>query len=127
MTMIVVAGIGVIINTATALMFASGRHGDLNIRAAFLHMAADALLSLGVVIGGIGILMYGWQWLDPVISLIIVAAIVWGTWDLLRESLDLATDAVPRSIDPCRGLGLARRTARRDAHPRSAYLGDEHH
>ncbi|MBM4220843.1 MAG: cation transporter [Gammaproteobacteria bacterium] len=100
MTMIVVAGIGVIINTATALMFASGRHGDLNIRAAFLHMAADALLSLGVVIGGVAILMYGWQWLDPVISLIIVAAIVWGTWDLLRESLDLATDAVPRSIDP---------------------------
>jgi cobalt-zinc-cadmium efflux system protein len=100
MTMIIVAGIGVIINTATALMFASGRHGDLNIRAAFLHMAADALLSLGVVIGGIAILMYGWQWLDPVISLVIVAAIVWGTWDLLRESLDLATDAVPRSIDP---------------------------
>jgi cobalt-zinc-cadmium efflux system protein len=100
MTMIVIAGIGVIINTLTALMFARGRHGDLNIRAAFLHMAADAVLSLGVVIGGIGILMYGWQWLDPVISLIIVAAIVWGTWDLLRESLDLATDAVPRSIDP---------------------------
>ncbi|MCB1598240.1 MAG: cation transporter, partial [Gammaproteobacteria bacterium] len=100
MTMIVVAGIGVVINTATALMFASGRHGDLNIRAAFLHMAADALLSLGVVIGGIAILMYGWQWLDPVISLVIVAAIVWGTWDLLRESLELATDAVPRSIDP---------------------------
>lgn len=100
MTMIVVAGIGVVINTLTALMFASGRHGDLNIRAAFLHMAADAVLSLGVVIGGIGILMYGWQWLDPVISLIIVAAIVWGTWDLLRESLDLAVDAVPRSIEP---------------------------
>ena len=100
MTMIVVAGIGVLINTATALMFASGRHGDLNIRAAFLHMAADALLSLGVVIGGIGILIYGWQWLDPVISLGIVAAIVWGTWDLLRESLELAVDSVPRSIDP---------------------------
>lgn len=100
MTMIVVAGIGVVINTATALMFARGRHGDLNIRAAFLHMAADAVLSLGVVIGGIGILVYGWQWLDPVISLIIVAVIVWGTWDLLRESLDLAVDAVPRHIDP---------------------------
>ena len=100
MTMIVIAGIGVVINTLTALMFARGRHGDLNIRAAFLHMAADAVLSLGVVIGGIGILMYGWQWLDPVISLIIVAAIVWGTWDLLRESLDLAVDAVPRSIEP---------------------------
>lgn len=100
MTMIVVAGIGVVINTVTALLFAAGRHGDLNIRAAFLHMAADAFLSLGVVIGGIGILMYGWHWLDPVISLIIVAAIVWGTWDLLRESFDLAVDAVPRSIDP---------------------------
>jgi cobalt-zinc-cadmium efflux system protein len=99
-TMIVIAGIGVVINTLTALMFASGRHGDLNIRAAFLHMAADAVLSLGVVIGGIGILIYGWQWLDPVISLIIVAAIVWGTWDLLREALDLAVDAVPRSIEP---------------------------
>jgi cobalt-zinc-cadmium efflux system protein len=105
MTMIVVAGIGVVINTLTALMFASGRHGDLNIRAAFLHMAADAVLSLGVVIGGIGILMYGWQWLDPVISLIIVAAIVWGTWDLLRESLDLAVDAVPRSIEPAAVAG----------------------
>ncbi len=105
MTIIVVAGIGVVINTATALMFASGRHGDLNIRAAFLHMAADAILSLGVVIGGIGILMYGWQWLDPVISLVIVAAIVWGTWDLLRESLDLAVDAVPRSIEPAAVTG----------------------
>lgn len=100
MTMIVVAGIGVIINGATALLFAGGRDSDLNIRAAFTHMAADALLSLGVVVGGMGVLWLGWQWLDPVLSLIIVAAIVWGTWGLFRESLELAIDAVPRSIDP---------------------------
>lgn len=100
MTMIVVAGIGVVINTATALLFASGRESDLNIRGAFLHMAADALLSLGVVFGGMGVLWLGWDWLDPVLSLLIVAAIVWGTWGLFRESLELAVDAVPRSIDP---------------------------
>jgi cobalt-zinc-cadmium efflux system protein len=100
MTMIIVAAIGVAINSATALLFARGRESDLNIRAAFTHMAADALLSLGVVAGGIGILLLGWQWLDPLLSLIIVAAIVWGTWGLFRESLELAVDAVPRSIDP---------------------------
>jgi cobalt-zinc-cadmium efflux system protein len=100
MTMIVVAGIGVVINGATALLFAGGRDSDLNIRAAFTHMAADALLSLGVVVGGMGVLWLGWQWLDPVLSLLIVAAIVWGTWGLFRESLELAIDAVPRSIDP---------------------------
>jgi cobalt-zinc-cadmium efflux system protein len=99
-TMMVVAGIGVVINTLTALLFARGREGDLNIRAAYLHMAADAALSLGVVVGGAGVLFLGWQWLDPVISLVIVAAIVWSTWDLLRESVDLAVDAVPRQIDP---------------------------
>jgi cobalt-zinc-cadmium efflux system protein len=100
LTMIVVAAIGVAINSATALLFARGRASDLNIRAAFTHMAADALLSLGVVGGGIGILVLGWQWLDPLLSIIIVAAIVWGTWGLFRESLELAVDAVPRSIDP---------------------------
>lgn len=100
LTMIVVAGIGVVINGATALLFASGRESDLNIRAAFTHMAADALLSVGVVAGGIGVLWLGWQWLDPALSLIIVAAIVWGTWGLFRESLELAIDAVPRAIDP---------------------------
>lgn len=100
LTMLVVAGIGVLINGATALLFARGREGDLNIRAAYLHMAADAALSLGVVAGGTGILLLGWAWLDPVLSLVLVAAIVWSTWDLLRESLDLAMDAVPRRIDP---------------------------
>jgi cobalt-zinc-cadmium efflux system protein len=100
MTMIVVAGIGVLINTATALLFMGGRHGDLNIRAAFLHMAADAGISLGVVLGGVGVLLWGLAWLDPVLSLVIVAIIGWSTWALLREGLDLAIDAVPRGIDP---------------------------
>lgn len=100
LTMMVVAAIGVAINGFTAMLFARGRHSDLNIRAAFLHMAADAAISLGVVLAGAGILVLGWIWLDPVISLTIVAVIAWGTWDLLRESADLAVDAVPRGIDP---------------------------
>jgi cobalt-zinc-cadmium efflux system protein len=99
-TMIVVAGIGVAINTATALLFARGRHGDLNIRAAFLHMAADAGISLGVVLGGVGVLLWGLAWLDPVLSLAIAALIAGSSWSLLREALDLAVDAVPRGIDP---------------------------
>jgi cobalt-zinc-cadmium efflux system protein len=100
LTMMVVAGIGVVINTATALLFMGGRHGDLNIRAAFLHMAADAGISLGVVLGGAGVLLWGLAWLDPVLSLVIAALIGWSTWALLREALDLAVDAVPRGIDP---------------------------
>jgi cobalt-zinc-cadmium efflux system protein len=100
LTMIVVASVGVAINTATALLFARGRHGDLNIRAAFLHMAADAGISLGVVLGGVGVLLWGLAWLDPVLSLAIAALIAGSTWSLLREALDLAVDAVPRDIDP---------------------------
>jgi len=100
LTMMVVAGIGVVINTATALLFMGGRHGDLNIRAAFLHMAADAGISLGVVVGGAGVLLWGLAWLDPVLSLVIAVLIGWSTWALLREALDLAVDAVPRGIDP---------------------------
>jgi cobalt-zinc-cadmium efflux system protein len=99
-TMMVVAAIGVLINGFTAMLFARGRHSDLNIRAAFLHMAADAAISVGVVLAGAGVLLLGWVWLDPIISLTIVAIIAWGTWDLLRESADLAVDAVPRGIDP---------------------------
>lgn len=100
MTIIVVAAIGVFINTATALFFISGKDHDLNIRGAFLHMAADAGISLGVVVSGALILFYGWNWVDPVISLVIAAAIFFSTWGLLRDSLNLAVDAVPHDIDP---------------------------
>jgi cobalt-zinc-cadmium efflux system protein len=95
-----VAAVGVVINGVTAWLFASGRHSDVNIRAAFLHMAGDAGVSVGVVLGGIGVLALGWFWLDPAISLVIVAVIVYGTWDVLTESLNMAIDAVPRNVDP---------------------------
>jgi cobalt-zinc-cadmium efflux system protein len=98
-TIIIVAMIGVVINTVTALLFMSGRHGDLNIRGAFLHMAADALVSVGVVIAGIAILTTGWLWFDPAISLIIVAVVVFGTWQLFQDSLHLALDGVPQGIE----------------------------
>ncbi|MEH1912932.1 cation diffusion facilitator family transporter [Nostoc sp.] len=99
-TVIGVAVVGIIINTVTALMFMSGRQKDLNIRGAFLHMAADAGVSLGVVLAGIAIVFTGWLWFDPVVSLIIVVVVVVGTWQLLKNSLDLALDAVPAGIEP---------------------------
>jgi cobalt-zinc-cadmium efflux system protein len=99
-TIIVVAAIGVVINTATALFFLSGKDHDLNIRGAFLHMTADAAVSLGVVVSGALILLYGMNWVDPVISLVIAAVIFLSTWSLLRDSLDLSVDAVPRHVDP---------------------------
>lgn len=97
---IVVATIGVAINTATALLFMSGRKGDLNIRAAFMHMAADAMVAVGVVIAGMTIVLTHWLWLDPAISLLINAVVVIGTWQLLRDSFNLAVDAVPSGIEP---------------------------
>lgn len=99
MTVIIVATIGVFINTITALLFVKGQKHDLNIRGAFLHMAADAGVSLGVVVAGIIILFTGWLWIDPVISLVIVAIIFIGTWGLLRDSTHYVLDFVPRSID----------------------------
>ena len=99
-TIIWVAAVGVVINTATALLFLSGRKSDLNIRGAFLHMAADALVSAGVVLAGIAILTTGWLWFDPVVSLAIVAVVVAGTWQLLRDSVNLALDGVPMGIEP---------------------------
>ena len=99
MTMVVVAGIGIVINTATALMFMRGRKHDLNIRGAFLHMAADALVSVGVVIAGLAILYTGQVWIDPVTSLIIVTVIAWGTWGLAKDSIKLGLHAVPDTID----------------------------
>ena len=94
-----VAVIGIAINGGTALLFMSGRKGDLNIRGAFLHMVADAFVSLGVVLAGIAILATGWLWFDPVVSLIIVAVVVVGTWELLRDSVNLALDGVPENIE----------------------------
>lgn len=99
-TIMIVAAIGVVINTATALFFLSGKDHDLNIRGAFLHMAADAVVSLGVVVAGALILFYGFNWIDPLISLLIAAVIFLSTWGLLRDSLNLAVDAVPRNVDP---------------------------
>jgi cobalt-zinc-cadmium efflux system protein len=99
MTVIVVAAIGVIINTLTALLFVKGQKDDLNIRGAYLHMAADAGVSLGVVIAGVAILNTGWLWLDPAISLFIVLVILISTWGLLRDSFNLSVDAVPTDID----------------------------
>ena len=98
-TVMIVAFIGIVINTATALLFASGRKNDLNLRGAFLHMAADAGVSAGVVIAALLIQVFGWLWLDPLTSLLIAGVVLWGTWGLLRESLDLALDAVPPGID----------------------------
>jgi cobalt-zinc-cadmium efflux system protein len=98
-TIMVVAAIGIVINGLTAWMFMAGRHGDLNIKGAFLHMAADALVSLGVVVAGGLILLTGLAWLDPAISLVVSVVIVAGTWSLLRASIDLSLDAVPPGID----------------------------
>ncbi|PKO61850.1 MAG: cation transporter [Betaproteobacteria bacterium HGW-Betaproteobacteria-18] len=99
-TIMVVAGIGIVINTATALLFMRGRASDLNIRGAFLHMAADALVSGGVVVAGALTLWQGWTWLDPVVSLGIALVILWSTWDLFKQSLHLLFDGVPAHIDP---------------------------
>jgi len=99
-TIMVVAGVGIVVNTATALLFMRGRKSDLNIRGAFLHMTADALVSAGVVLAGGLTLWMGWLWLDPVVSLLIAAVILWGTWGLFRQSLHLLFDGVPDSVDP---------------------------
>ena len=94
-----VAAAGIAVNGITAGLFASGRNGDLNVRGAYLHMLSDALVAVGVVIAGGLILFTRWSWLDPVVSLVIAAVIVWGTWSLLRESLNMALDAVPAGIE----------------------------
>ena len=99
-TVIWVAFVGILINAGTALLFMSGRKGDLNIRGAFLHMASDAGVSLGVVLVGFAILWTGWRWLDPAVSLAIVLVIFFGTWGLLKDSVNLALDGVPEDIHP---------------------------
>jgi cobalt-zinc-cadmium efflux system protein len=99
-TVILVAAAGIVVNTATALLFRRGRQHDLNIRGAFLHLAADAGVSAGVVVAGLGMLATDWQWLDPVVSLIIAVVLLVGSWRLLRDSVNLALHAVPEEIDP---------------------------
>jgi len=99
-TVIIVAAIGIVINTATAVMFMSGRKHDLNIRGAFLHMAADALVSAGVLVSGLLIGWTGFLWIDPATSLAIVAVIAIGTWGLLKDSVKMSLLGVPPSVDP---------------------------
>jgi cobalt-zinc-cadmium efflux system protein len=101
-TVMIVAGIGIVVNGLTAMLFLRGRHDDLNVRGAFLHMAADAALSAGVVVAAAAVLWTGWLWLDPVASLAIVAVIVAGTWGLLRDAVTMAMDRVPPGIVPAR-------------------------
>jgi len=98
-TVVIVAAIGIVINTATALLFMRGRKSDINIRGAFLHMAADAAVSAAVVVAGLLIAKTGWLWLDPAVSLLIVVVIAIGAWGLLRDSLAMAIDSVPTGID----------------------------
>jgi cobalt-zinc-cadmium efflux system protein len=98
-TVVWVAALGVAINGATALLFMRGRHGDLNIRGAYLHMAADASVSLGVVVAALVIMYTGWLWLDPAISLCIAVVILVSGWGLARDSVNLALDAVPKGIE----------------------------
>lgn len=95
-----VAGIAIVMNGISAWLFAPGRHGDTNIRGAFLHMLSDALVSLGVVVAGGLIVLTGWSWIDPVATLVVVGVIVFGTWDLLKDSFQMALAAVPEGIDP---------------------------
>ena len=99
-TVMIVATIGIVVNGATAALFASGRKHDLNVRAAFLHMLSDALVSAGVVVAGLVIALTGWLWLDPLTSLVLVAVIAWGTWGLLRDSVAMSLQAAPAGSEP---------------------------
>jgi cobalt-zinc-cadmium efflux system protein len=99
-TVIVVAGVGILVNGLTAWLFASGRGDDINIEGAFLHMAADAAVSAGVVAAAIVFLATGWLWVDPAVSLVICAVILWSTWGLLTNSVRMSLDAVPAALDP---------------------------
>jgi cobalt-zinc-cadmium efflux system protein len=98
-TVIVVAGIGIFINAITALLFFKNMHNDINRKAAFLHMAADAGLSLGVMIAGVNVFLTGWLWYDSFVSLLFVGLILYGVWDLFEESLTMALQGVPKKIE----------------------------
>jgi cobalt-zinc-cadmium efflux system protein len=124
-TVMVVAAIGIVINGATALLFAKGRESDLNIQGAFLHMAGDAAVSEGVVVSAALILWTGWLWLDPAMSLLICAVVLWSTWGLLRGSIGMSLSAAPTGGRGC-GEILSARSARRDRRTRPARLADQH-
>ncbi|HEY6980982.1 cation diffusion facilitator family transporter [Reyranella sp.] len=98
-TVLWVAAVGIVVNTVTALMFVRGGKSDINIRGAFLHMAADAAVSLGVVIAALAVMATGWLWLDPAVSIVIAIVIMLGTWSLFTASINLALDAIPQNID----------------------------
>ncbi len=98
-TIVLVAALGILVNGGTALLFMRGRHQDLNIRGAYLHMVADAAVSLGVVLAALLIMATGWLWVDPAVSLAIAAVVLASGWDLARDSVNLALDAVPRGIE----------------------------
>ena len=99
LTVTLVAGVGIAINGFSAWLFVKGSKGDLNIRGAYLHMAADAVVSLGVVLSGLVMMATGWFWLDSITSLVIVVVVVYGTWGVLRESMELALNAVPPYVN----------------------------
>jgi cobalt-zinc-cadmium efflux system protein len=101
-TVSIVAAVGVLINGFSAWLFMAGSKDDINVRGAYLHMAADAALSLGVVIAGMVVMYTGWTWLDPAVSLVIVVIIVAGTWSLMKESLQMVLAGVPASVDATR-------------------------
>lgn len=115
-----VAAIGIAVNGASALLFLRGQHGDINIRATFQHLLADAGVSLAVVAAGAAILVTGWLWLDPAISLVVAAVIVLGSWRLLRDAVNLALHGVPPGIDAaqvrCHLDGVAGVAAVHDLH-----------
>lgn len=98
-TVMIVAGVGIVINGITTWLFASGRKGDLNIRGAYLHMFADTAVSVGVLVAGLAIFYTNWLWIDPIVSLGIAAVVLWGTWGLLTDSLSMSLAAVPPNVD----------------------------
>jgi cobalt-zinc-cadmium efflux system protein len=99
MTIAIVSGVGIVINTVSALQFFRDKDSDLNVKSAFSHLAADAVVSLGLVVGGIMIHFTGWIWIDPVLSLIVALVIIWGTWSLMKDTLRLSLNGVPNDID----------------------------
>ncbi len=99
LTIAIVSGVGILINGISAFQFFRDKDSDLNVKSAFSHLAADAVVSLGLVVGGIFIHFTGWVWIDPVLSLIVALVIIWGTWSLMKDTLRLSMDGVPNDID----------------------------